>query len=159
MRHATPLLGFSCTSTHTSRYATARFLLHFHTYVGKTVPVNPLKGQYSCHTKFRKPGLSLKNDILWGKILKNQYFLWTLRGFKLIENTMIWWKCWKTLRKLKLNIDDGMSILHHCTASYQRRYHVYGSLIFCWRKIPRFLPSHSLLYLWCLERPWYNSVW
>ena len=37
---------------------------------------------------------------------------------------MIWWKCWKTLTKLKLNTYDGMSILHHCTASYQRRYHV-----------------------------------
>ena len=74
IRHATLLLVFSFTSTHTSCYATARFLLHFHTYVGKAVPVNPLKGQYSCHTKFRKPGLSLKNVILCGKTLKNQYF-------------------------------------------------------------------------------------
>ena len=98
--------SFSCTSTHTSCDTIARFLLR----------------QYSCHTKFRKQGLSLKNAILWGKALKMQYFRWTLRGFKLIENTMIWWKCWKTLTKLKLNTYDGMSILHHCTASYQRRY-------------------------------------
>ena len=31
----------------------------------------------------------------------------------------------KTLTKLKLNTYDGMSILHHCTASYQRRYQVF----------------------------------
>ena len=30
----------------------------------------------------------------------------------------------KKLTKLQLNNYDGMSILHHCTASYQRRYHV-----------------------------------
>ena len=39
--------------------------------------------------------VSLLNFLRWGKTLKNHHFRWTLCGFKLNENTVIWWKCWK----------------------------------------------------------------